>query len=942
MSQLIPVLGAFVIREGMSKEHIGVLVERSKTEPDRVKVQWFKEENQLRWESVACLKNGFQVGMQVLHIPENAFSVSLGQGTIQRTQEVAGSEQLLVDFPEENKRLWLPWQNMRMLRSVEHRFCLGDYDKGEGAERLRLRILAWALILWNENTGALAEFDIDPLPHQIHLVHHILTSDNHNWLIADDVGLGKTIETGLLLSALRQRKQARRVLLITPSGLTRQWREEMYAKFNIDDFVIYGDNFFVHEARDWKRENYVIASMDRIKNDNHLDSLMQAEPWDLVIVDEAHRFSRRQYGNKYDSSQRYSMLSQLRNRTETIILLTATPHQGKEDSFVGLLELLRPERRKELLSLAQNPEIISDMVYRNYKADVTDIAGNFIFQGKTVRQISVPSTEEVQAFDESLQQYLRLGYAAGAVNSNKAKAIGFVMTIYRKLASSSVAAIHLALERRLSRLLGEFESLQNEYNDERYQGEQEEISITKEISPFFEGEIDLLKLLIGKAARLKQNDHKIKLFMQEIVHNILQQNSQEKLLIFSEYRGTQGWIESALVKQFGRESTVLIHGSMSLDERLDAIERFEREEDSAQFLISTEAGGEGINLQQRCNIMVNYDLPWNPMRLVQRIGRLYRYGQQKRVVVFNIHQNDSADDQIMNILYRRIDQVVRDMTVVDADEFNEALSDDILGQVADLLDVEAILQQAANETIDRTRSRIDEALQRARDAAGKQHDLFQYASSFSDHELQSELTIDLRHLQAFVAGMCVITSVEVVERKYQGLVWSLRLPEAMTDELGINRTRWDITFDRGLAAKRKELLHMNPDNWLLAYWLKKATHYDFKGTCSLATDLSGQAVVATITRWQNKRGSRMKQELALLSATTNQVDVNPEWLSQWLLQPQGEVIGQFINRNQASKIFKQAQSAITELIKNKTGGNLMPEFPQYVAACGNSGADSKG
>lgn len=936
VSQNIPVLGAFVIKNNMPKDYIGIVIKQSETEKRRVYIQWFKENKQSTWEDVANLKNGFQVGMQILHVPENTFSKSLGQGVIQRTQEVAGSEQLLVDFPETGVRLWLPWQNMRMLRSPENRFRLGDYDKGNGAEKFRLRLLAWALILWNENTGALAEFDIDPLPHQINLVHHILTSDNYNWLIADDVGLGKTIETGLLLSALRQRKQARRVLLITPSGLTRQWREEMYAKFNIDDFVIYGDNFFVHEARDWKRENYVIASMDRIKNDNHLDSLMQAEPWDLVIVDEAHRFSRRQYGSKYDSSQRYSMLSNLRNRTENLILLTATPHQGKEDSFVGLLELLRPERRRELLTLSQNPEIISDMVYRNYKADVTDSEGNFIFQGKTVRQLSVPSTEEMQSFDQSLQQYLRLGYAAESdAKSNKAKAIGFVMTVYRKLASSSISAIHLALERRLNRLQGEINDWREEQIDERYQGEQEELSTTKEALPFFEGELELLQVLIDKAASLKQSDHKITLFMREVVDKVLQQNPQEKLLIFSEYRGTQDWIESALVSQFGRESTVLIHGSMSLDERLDVIDRFERE-DGAQFLISTEAGGEGINLQQRCHIMVNYDLPWNPMRLVQRIGRLYRYGQQKRVVVFNIHQSDSADDQIMDILYRRIDQVVQDMTVIDSDEFNEDLSDDILGQVSDLLDVEAILQQAANENIDRTRSRIDEALQRARDAAGKQRDLFQYAAGFNEHELKGEFVIDLRHLQSFVGGMCAITGVEIVDKKHQGLVWSLRFPETLIEELGITRTRWDITFDRGLAAKRKELLYMNPDNWLLAYWFKHATHYDFKGTCSLVTDLSGEAVIASIIRWQNRQGKRMKQELTLFSIVSHQTEVNASWVSQWLLQPQREVVGEFISRDQASGIFEQTESALGQLMKNKMPSNLIPELPQYIAACANN------
>ena len=129
-----------------------------------------------------------------------------------RSRVVAGHEQLLVEFPETGHKAWLPWQNLCQVKGVKHRYILGEQDGEDAAERLRLRTLAWALKLWNENTGALARFDIDPLPHQIHLVHHILASGDLNWLIADDVGLGKTIETGLLLAALRQRKQARRIL----------------------------------------------------------------------------------------------------------------------------------------------------------------------------------------------------------------------------------------------------------------------------------------------------------------------------------------------------------------------------------------------------------------------------------------------------------------------------------------------------------------------------------------------------------------------------------------------------------------------------------------------------------------------------------------------------------------------------------------------------------
>src|SRR5690606_23891257 len=222
-------------------------------------------------------------------------------------------------------------------------FRTGDQGGPEAAERFRLRNLAHALALWNENTGALSHFDIDPLPHQIHLVHHILSSGNLNWLIADDVGLGKTIEAGLLIAALRQRGVARRVLLVVPAGLTRQWQEDLKYKFGLDDFRIYGAEFTISDPTHWKLYDRVITSLDKAKGDAHMANLMAAEPWDLVIFDEAHRLSRRQYGKKLEKSDRFRLAEALRARTRNVVMLTATPHQGNQSQFQALLELLRPE-----------------------------------------------------------------------------------------------------------------------------------------------------------------------------------------------------------------------------------------------------------------------------------------------------------------------------------------------------------------------------------------------------------------------------------------------------------------------------------------------------------------------------------------------------------------------------------------------------------------------
>lgn len=932
MIELSPAKGTVVALKNQNGNW-GIVRSLGERGSDRVKVLWAQDRVE-RWHSLRELTGAFKLGMEVLHEPETPVGKSLGWGVVHRSREIADVGQVLVEFPETHQRVWLPWQRLRMVRGIRHRFHTGLFEGEDGAERQRLRLLAWAIRLWNENTGALATFDVDPLPHQIHLVHHILASGQYNWLIADDVGLGKTIEVGLLLSALRQRGEARRILLVTPAGLTRQWQEEMDVKFGIDTFRIYGDDIQVNEPRHWKMYDHVIGSMDRFKQEDHLESLLHAEPWDLIIVDEAHRLSRRQYGLKYDSSQRYDMIKALRGHTDALLLLTATPHQGKQDSFVGLLELLHPERREELLTLSMNPEIIGEMVFRNYKADVTDMDGNFIFHGKTVRKIEVPASQGAVEFDKNLKQYLRKGYAAETADGRTtSRAIGFVMTVYRKLAASSVAAIHQALIRRRDRLQGEMEELAQYPEDERFQGEFEEFQVVgADARPFFEGEIEMLDDLIREAAQLRDADEKIHAFMEGLVSGILSSNSNEKILIFSEYRSTQEWIRKALTERFGEESTVLIHGSMKMAERRAAIADFEAAE-GAQFLVSTEAGGEGINLQHRCHIMINYDLPWNPMRLVQRVGRLYRYGQKRRVVVFNVHQAETADEQILNILYDRLETVAIDMATVESREYNDAMKEDILGELADLVDIEDVLTEAGQSPITRTRKRIEEALERAKEAAGKQQELFSHASGFDPDQTSGELEVTSDHLRAFVEGMASLLEIEILERTHKGLVWEIRLPEPIIKEVGVRRQRWAITFDRMLAMRRQELLHMDMDCWLLRFMLDKATHYDFGGVTSLSTGLNGKALLAAVTRWNSPRGRRARQELAVVDVDDqDRAGANSPWVSDWLRDPQIVAHGDAPSSEEARQAFDSAEQAVHRILGQRSSAQLLPDEPQWVAA----------
>ncbi|HHQ2836789.1 TPA: helicase-related protein [Pseudomonas aeruginosa] len=799
---------------------------------------------------------------------------------------------------------------------------------------MRLRMLAHAIKVWNENTGALSHLEIEPLPHQIHLVHHIIASGNYNWLIADDVGLGKTIETGMLLHALRQRDLIKRILLVTPAGLTKQWQEELYHKFKIEDFEIYGEDFFINEPRQWKMHDCVIGSMDRLKQEGHLESLLQAEPWDLVIFDEGHRLSRRQYGQKLDSSERYDLAKSLRSQTEHMLLLSATPHQGMQDKFVALLELLRPERRTDLMALNIKPEILHDMVFRNHKADVTDAEGNFIFQGKITSALQVPSSKESIEFDKTLQDYLRKGYDAGEALGRTGNAIGFVMTVYRKLAASSAAAIHRALCNRLQRLLDdEANGLSDEEpRDQRYLGEWEE-QFTSDAREFFAGEVQLLKDLIAEAAALKANDLKLKLFIEDIIGKIHAANADEKVLIFTEYRTTQNYLREALADHYGSDQVELINGSMQHAERREAIKRFEEQ---GGFLISTEAGGEGINLQSKCHVMVNYDLPWNPMRLVQRIGRLYRYGQKKKVVVFNIQQTDSLDQNIVDLMYERIDSVVTDLAEIQRHEFNEGLKDEILGQLAELIDVEDILQEATKLGIDRTRERIDEALKQARTAAAKQRELFAHAATSDPNELRDELEITVDHLYSFVLGMFDQLGIEVAERSHKERLLRIRLSEQVMRDMGLSpkaSRRMDVTLDRMLAANRPDTHMLDLNSKLMQYLLGKACEYDFGGLAAMlkAPELEEGALLGAMLRWQGPQGKRMRQEFVAIQVNDGKAKLNPAKASQWLLTS-AEHSPQSPDTDTSKLLFKVAEEMANQRLANASNRYLIPENLDWASA----------
>ena len=919
---LLPVQNCLVLRE--TDQLVGIVQLRREGERGYEIAVRFKGAITPVWVPLSQCRSGFSQGMYVVDGTHGQALDQAGEfGRIVSARTIGGRDQHLVDFIWSGERRWVPFENLRYFRGIKQRFERLRADPAGAAERFRLRNLAYALENWHQNTGSLSRLEIDPLPHQIHLVHHILKSGSINWLIADDVGLGKTVETGMLISALRARGGARRVLLICPAGLVGQWKEEMHVKFALSDFAIYGEDFQISEAREWKRYDCVIASLDLAKISIHVERLVAADPWDLIVFDEAHRLSRSQWGMKVEASDRFRLAARLRSRTSSMILLSATPHQGRQDKFQALLELLRPDWKKQIEMLSVNPWILKRTVIRNNKADVTDAEGNFIFKGKQSHTLEVDVGAEERRFDAALRQYLEKGYGAARLAKGvKSRAIGFVMTVYRKLSASSIAAIESALRRRLDRLSGAVHvpMYGDDAEDNPFSGEWEE-KATGQSEAFFADEISILKNLLELAVDARRRDSKIEIFKKGLVKQILVRSSKEKILVFTEYRATQEYVADELRTLFGEDSVALINGGMSVSERKDMIYLFEN---SAQFLVSTEAGGEGINLQRCCNVMINYDLPWNPMRLVQRVGRLYRYGQARQVVVFNIKSTDTLDGRIVDTMYARIQSVVEDLKPLGG-EFRPGLEEEIIGQLVSMLDVESILEDAQTAGVLRTQQRISDALRLAMEAVELQRDIFEGVVSFDPLDAEGGIRLAVEHVRAFILGMCRVLGIEFIGSTHGGAIFEIRLTEDIRESLGRRGNVVRLTAERRLANNRAGVEIIDAESPLFRLFLSKAKALDFGGLTAAVSRLDGRAVITAVLRWQSDKGARVREEYAAAIVDNDgNVSLNPESWGQWLVRTATDSVAA-VDVADADRLFSHADQAFDRRLAIVASGDLHPE-----------------
>ncbi len=534
------------------------------------------------------------------------------------------------------------------------------------------------------------ESSLIPLPHQILALEKVMKAPETRFLMADEVGMGKTIEAGLVLKEKKLRGEIKRVLLIVPKSAMLQWQSEMKEHF--------GENFFVYESslisslaktfsqleaeeelNFWKQHNQIIVSTDALKpiecrqgwskekvdeyNKYRIEAVLNAD-FDMVIIDEAHKM-----GGATANVSRFQLADALCSTVPNVLLLSATPHRGKSDHFRRILQLIDNDAfQGEGMPTIQE---IEPYIVRSEKRNAIDYNGKKLFNERTTQRLDVPLDETLHKLQKELYEhvtdYVKLNF--GRAKRNGRTALGLVMIMFQKLASSSTAAILSAMQTRLYRLEnGLYEDDYSEYEQSDLVEESDDVESDNfdfddyPLTPALleEEELHSLRNLIDEAERCLayEEDAKATALKNLIRQLQIKRDDQNlKLLVFTEFRTTQRYLKKVLEEAGITCST--IDGSMSLETRKQSLIDFKEQ---CRVMVATDAAGESLNMQF-CHIIVNYDLPWNPMAIEQRIGRVDRIGQKHGVEAFNMITDNSVDTRVYEIITEKLDLILEELGI---------------------------------------------------------------------------------------------------------------------------------------------------------------------------------------------------------------------------------------------------------------------------------------
>ena len=525
--------------------------------------------------------------------------------------------------------------------------------------------------------------EVIPLPHQTYVLNRVMENQNIRYILADEVGLGKTIEAGLVIKELKARGLVRRILVVCPTGLVTQWNSEMKEKFNENFNIILPSDYDTIKRITGKDDVYsqydqVISPMDSIKpvekhagwdedkinkyNDERIYSIINSG-WDLIIIDEAHRVA-----GSSNEVARYKLGNMLAQASPYLLLLTATPHNGKSEPFLRLVRLLDENAFPNMKSIVK--EQVAPYLIRTEKRKAIDNNGNLLFKNRVTKLVELSWSEENSLQEELytlVTKYVSTNYNKAIKNKKKNMCLIFLLIIMQRMVASSTAAIEQSLRRRLSVLLDQNTKLNSLKEEDLVDidienGSDEAFSA---VSIDLESEIESLNEMISIAERVKYQHPDVKVMkLVDVIDSLLYEDRNQKVIIFTEFVATQQYLKEFLENK--GYSVSALNGSMNIDERNEAIRSFR---DHDNIFISTDAGGEGLNLQF-ANIIVNYDLPWNPMKIEQRCGRVDRIGQKKDVLIFNFIVENTIENRVREVLEEKLRVIFTELGV---DKYSDVL-----------------------------------------------------------------------------------------------------------------------------------------------------------------------------------------------------------------------------------------------------------------------------